>query len=884
MSSDIEKFPPPNDATAFESLCLDLWQDIWSYSAQKNGRDGQPQAGVDIYGQDEAGDWIGIQCKQRDYLLWSKVTVGELDKEVAAATQFVPPLVRFILATTGPRDSKLQQRARILTDQRNKEKLFAVEVWSWDDIWHELYGRKELFRKIAESYWPRRTLEAVTEAYVSRLPATDSTLLGRDTELTQLELAWENQANLFQIIASGGTGKTALMTKWYKRHVGAVPIFGWSFYRQGASENSQVSSDEFLQAAIDRFNLRPKAITADAKVQALIHHMRQHKALLILDGLEPLQNNENGDLYDYPIKDLLRELATQNAGFVLCTTRVRLSDVVDDERALSLELDNLSEADGVRYLREKFGIHGSDDELVGACQAYGNHALALTLLGTYLKHHGGDITRRFEIDELPATDTKPGRQARQVMQSYAKLFAGKAEGAILRGLGFFDRPAERDALRLVLSGLLDENALTALKDARLILTADAQAPIDCHPLVREYFGVLTKGNDPEGFRAGHSRLFDHYCALPKKQLPETLEELTPLFAAVSHGCLAGRYDDVLLPIYRDRISHGDGVFYLWKQLGAFGINLSLLAYFFDLPWTLPAAAVATGDQSWVLNSAAFCLRALGRLADAVEPTRKGAEAEVHEENWTNAARAYSNFSELLMTLGRLPEAVLAARKGVAFANHSQDLLHRSGRLATLADILHQSSQPTDLTYVASLFVEAELLQMEREPEYPLLYGLQGYRYCDLLLAQAKGDEAVCRATQTLVWAQDRLGPLAIGLDHLTLGRALPPGSPESGNHLDEAITNLRRAGQLDYLLRALLARATDADLAEVHRLATRSGMRFYLTDYHLAMVRRDPNKSKALEHLEKAKKLVQDTGYHRREAEVSKLYQYVDHTATDESR
>jgi hypothetical protein len=27
MSSDIERWEPPNDATAFESLCLDLWKD-----------------------------------------------------------------------------------------------------------------------------------------------------------------------------------------------------------------------------------------------------------------------------------------------------------------------------------------------------------------------------------------------------------------------------------------------------------------------------------------------------------------------------------------------------------------------------------------------------------------------------------------------------------------------------------------------------------------------------------------------------------------------------------------------------------------------------------------------------------------------------------------
>src|SRR5580704_16960462 len=106
MSADIERGDPPNDPTAFESLCLDLWSDIWQDHAQKNGRSGQPQAGVDVYGQHQ-GKWIGVQCKQKDGLLRHKLTFRELDEEVAAARKFEPALCGFILATTRPRDAAL---------------------------------------------------------------------------------------------------------------------------------------------------------------------------------------------------------------------------------------------------------------------------------------------------------------------------------------------------------------------------------------------------------------------------------------------------------------------------------------------------------------------------------------------------------------------------------------------------------------------------------------------------------------------------------------------------------------------------------------------------------------------------------------------------------
>jgi hypothetical protein len=128
-----ERWPSPTDPIAFESLCADLWGSIWGQVAHKNGRNGQPQAGVDIYGR-YGDNWIGIQCKQKDELLRSKLTLKELAEEVAAARHFVPPLRRFIIATTGPSEVAVQEAARRLTEEHNRQGLFEVEVWSWTDI------------------------------------------------------------------------------------------------------------------------------------------------------------------------------------------------------------------------------------------------------------------------------------------------------------------------------------------------------------------------------------------------------------------------------------------------------------------------------------------------------------------------------------------------------------------------------------------------------------------------------------------------------------------------------------------------------------------------------------------------------------------------------
>ena len=76
MSADSEPLPPPNDPGEFESLCLDLFKELWQdQDAQKNGRRGQAQAGVDVFGQ-KAGEWVGVQCKQKNNLVWREITAA----------------------------------------------------------------------------------------------------------------------------------------------------------------------------------------------------------------------------------------------------------------------------------------------------------------------------------------------------------------------------------------------------------------------------------------------------------------------------------------------------------------------------------------------------------------------------------------------------------------------------------------------------------------------------------------------------------------------------------------------------------------------------------------------------------------------------------------
>ena len=96
---------------------------------------------------------------------------------------------------------------------------------------------------------------------------------------------------------------------------------------------------------------------------------------------------------------------------------------------------------------------------------------------------------------------------------------------------------------------------------------------------------------------------------------------------------------------------------------------------------------------------------------------------------------------------------------------------------------------------------------------------------------------------------------------------------------------LRDSGNTDDVPRGLLARAefrreggdregAERDLAEVLELTKRMGARLHETDAHLgfARLRLDAGRAEdARSHFETAKRLVEETGYHRRDDALAEL-------------
>jgi tetratricopeptide (TPR) repeat protein len=487
----------------------------------------------------------------------------------------------------------------------------------------------------------RRTRELLRTDISRIFKYAPAELIGREDEEKFITDAWakalraENgRPHILTFVALGGEGKTSLIAKWVvdemsaKGWPGCDAAFAWSFYSQGTREQLTASSDLFLKEALLFFGDKEMAESNKGpfeKGRRLARLCAERRSLLILDGLEPLQYAPSsrafppGQLKDQGVAKLLIDLATNNQGLCVVTTRYPLPDLYAfaGKTVLEEKLTRLSRKHGVDLL-QKLGVHGSEhsnipltdgapdsekvNEFEKLVEDVKGHALTLTLLGGFLKRaFHGDIRQRDRVKFEKADEKMDGGHAFRTMAAYEHWLLrdggdeGGREVAVLRLMGLFDRPADADCLAALrsetipgltepLAGLADEDweyCLSGLEAAKLLTVnrdaSDTLVSLDAHPHLREYFAKQVKEGAPWShvlrkslhsvfprvpittcaWRAAHWRLYEHLCATTKEGDQPTLEDLQPLYQAVAHGCQAGLYADALENVYAKRLAKRD---------------------------------------------------------------------------------------------------------------------------------------------------------------------------------------------------------------------------------------------------------------------------------------------------------------------------------------
>lgn len=157
--------PPPRDWSEFEDITRSALRVKWrSSDMQRNGRQGQAQAGVDVFGHDDLARWIGVQCRKKDN---TGLKLNEVMRAATDAEKFDPPLVAFYMATTQPRDAGLQKQLRVFSEERKKQNKFPVGVFFWEDLYEDLVGDLREFAKHYPELVPLRSVVTSQEVVVN---------------------------------------------------------------------------------------------------------------------------------------------------------------------------------------------------------------------------------------------------------------------------------------------------------------------------------------------------------------------------------------------------------------------------------------------------------------------------------------------------------------------------------------------------------------------------------------------------------------------------------------------------------------------------------------------------------------------------------------------
>jgi hypothetical protein len=530
-----------------------------------------------------------------------------------------------------------------------------------------------------------------------RLPPSGKTFLGRDDDLNRLDEAWKDpETTLVTVTAWAGVGKSALVNHWLGRmrrdkYRGAERVFGWSFDGQGGAKAA--SADPFFHAALSWFGESTSAESSWEKGERLAQAVQRSRSLMILDGLEPMQHPpgpSEGMLREEGLRAFLCTLAESNQGLCVVTSREPVLDLetYEPDPAVRLPLNSLAPATGVTLLRS-LGVNGDEAELLATVQEYDGHCLALTLLGSFLADvFQGDVRRRQEVGPLTG-DMRRGAQARRVLASYESWFGEGEETALLSWLSLWERPIDEQTLAALfqttaaeaitrplrtLSGIQWRQLLGRLQRVHLLRTsgqeqdaaANGQNPtLHLHPLVREYFRERLR-TQPAIWQEANERLFD-YLATESADLPGTLEELTPLYDAVRHGCWAGRRQEALEKIYWPRIRRkGEG--YSTRKLGAFQADVAALSNFFAKPFGEVADDLPAEWRAPVLGWTGFRLFTLGRLKDATQALEAGYERLKQEGNIAQAGKMANHLFQACLARGEFRRCQAIAQQMLADAD------------------------------------------------------------------------------------------------------------------------------------------------------------------------------------------------------------------------
>jgi len=748
-----------------------------------------------------------------------------------------------------------------LSQVENVAAIFGISE-HWFSLEFDAFEAKVYEKLEAESRLDVKKPEKIS---VSLMPNTPAKIYGRKAELKELDSEWnERKTNVVQLIAFGGMGKSSLVNAWLSRldqkgYCGARQVYAWSFYWQAAKSEVRSSGDYFIEHALTWFgDESPAEGSPWEKATRLANLIRSKRTLLVLDGLEPMQyppGPKHGLVENPAVSLLLKELATENSGLCVVTSRLPVADLVsfEGQRVKSISLDPLSEKSSIKMLKA-MGVHGAHADYVQAVNEYSGHPLSLSLLGGYLNVvHRGHIGEFRKISSLLEEQEK-GVHARNLMCNYLNWFQDTPERALLFMIGLFDREVSVDDIQKIsqrnagiegltadlsiLNNLQYSYAIDRLRQANLIYVkaGDVILTLDCHPLVRDFLSGFLKENYPYIWKLGHNLIFN-FLVEQSKEHPNSISELEPLFRAVIHGTQAECYEEAF-SLYFEKIKKR----YTMLTEGNHHTDQACLRSFNDSASGLPVSELREESRFYLLSSSAANLISLGKIDDAIEPGLKSISWFLSKKKWIAAINAAGPYISMLIVIGRLNEAIELMQGLEECVQKSNNIV-----VSAMSDCFkaHAQHLAGNDDRALEYFEKSERILTLDNPGIPVTFPTISSYYCKFLLDTGRTEEALERSLKTFSWRSrnswqvliDTTSLLASDMQILGLAFLAANDKFNASVYLNKQVDLLQEADEWLYLPSGLNARAelhmanrdwklAKADLAAALEISQRTGARF----------------------------------------------------------
>ena len=501
---------------------------------------------------------------------------------------------------------------------------------------------------------------------------------GRAEELARLDRwAADPQVRLVGVSAWGGAGKTALVTHWVQeaggaaRRAGVRGVFGWSFYADPSPEHW---AEELLDWAAQELGV--VVLGTGRLAGQVLAVLAAVPVLLVLDGLEVVQEGPAGEGFGRLLDGLLREVLAgacqlDHGGLVVLTSRFPFADLeaFDGGPARMLEVPAFTPAEGAALLAAGGGGWLPEPQRRELVAAVDGHALAVTVLAGLLAARPPGTELAALREEL-ATATRTDTRVSKVLGFYAARLA-EPDRYLLAAVSLFTRPVTAGAVLAVaaheafggrLAGWTAGMVEAAVRERLAGLAAwHPDATISAHPLVRDTFRPLAL---PAAATAADTTL----TGLPEGEVTSRAEALR-VSEAIELLLDAGQWQPAD-NLYQARCGSGQ----VWLTLPAARLGQRTATAFVATPARRHDCATHLTPRrlGFYLNAVGLYAMNAGDLATARDYLTLAVRHDRDAGDMRNLAIGLQNLAECLGHLGLAGPAREAAAESLTRATAADD--------------------------------------------------------------------------------------------------------------------------------------------------------------------------------------------------------------------